>query len=304
MVLSAGIYSLHQSYPGKYLTKVASPNLDIWLNNPYIKEFERDENTIFWEVRYPLIQTSNNASVTFIQGFIKFMENELKVPIKTATNRPHIYLTEAEKEPFRAGLPEEYIVFMPGVKTDFTTKQWPLEYYEKVVKHFLGRIDFIQVGLPEHNSEGPIDGAFNLIGQTTLRELLRLSYNAVGGLCPITSLQHVMAAFEKPCCVLVGGREDLPWCASYPLQYTFHTFGMLPCCKTGACWRSRVVEMKDGMKCNDKVEMDSLLCKLPIYNMKQPVAKCMEMIKPDAVIRTIEMWIDDDWVRQHIAFRL
>ena len=303
MVLSAAIVSLHQSYPGKYLTRVATPDADVWLNNPYIQEFDRDDDTIFWEIGYPLIQTAGNASVTFLQGFIKYMEDKLGVLIKTTTNRPHIYFTEKEKEPFRDDLPEEYIVFVSGIKNDFTTKQWPTEYYEEVVKHFKGRIEFVQAGLAAHNPNGPIDGAFNLIGQTTTRDFLRLCSNATGGLGPITFLQHAMAAFKKPCCVLVGGREDLPWCASYPLQYTFHTFGMLPCCETRACWKSRVVPLKDGMCTHRGLKLDDLACKFPIYNMNEPVAKCMEMIKPKSIIDTIEMWVKKDWVKEHIAFR-
>jgi hypothetical protein len=69
----------------------------------------------------------------------------------------------------------------------------------------------------------------------------------------------------------------------YPLQTTLHTMGRLPCCRTRACWRSRVVALGDGS------EQDSSLCEMPVLDFQRPVGKCMAMIEPLDVIRAIEL---------------
>jgi len=98
---------------------------------------------------------------------------------------------------------------------------------------------------------------------------------------PITFLQHLCAAFEKPYVALLGGREPVSW-VQYPLQTTLHTMGKLSCCRTKACWRSRVVRLNDGG------EQDSSLCEQPVTTFARPVGRCMAIIKPVEAIRAIE----------------
>ena len=126
-----------------------------------------------------------------------------------------------------------------------------------------------------------LEGVINRVGQTSTRELMRLVYHAQGGLGPITFLQHLCAAFEKPYMALLGGREPVPW-TQYPLQTTLHTLGKLPCCQTRSCWRSRVVRLNDGS------EEDKSVCDSPVMTFSRPVGKCMAIIKPPEVIRAIE----------------
>src|SRR5205807_1627752 len=126
----------------------------------------------------------------------------------------------------------------------FTLKQWPVEHYQQVVDHFRGNVSFVQVGSAEHDHP-KLDGVIDLVDRTNTRQLMRLTYHADGGLGPITFLQHLCAAFEKPYVALLGGREPVSW-VQYPLQTTLHTLGKLPCCRTKACWKSRVVALHDG----------------------------------------------------------
>ena len=51
----------------------------------------------------------------------------------------------------------------------------------------------------------------NLAGQTDHRQLIRLAWHARGGLGPVTYLQHLCAAWEKPYICLLGGREPATW---------------------------------------------------------------------------------------------
>ena len=125
----------------------------------------------------------------------------------------------------------------------------------------------------------------NLVGQTDVRQLVRLSYHAQGGLGPVTFIQHLFAAFEKPYVALLGGREPVSW-VQYPLQTTLHTLGKLPCCRTRSCWRSRVVPLGDG------AEQDGSLCEAPVLGMQRPVGRCMAAITPADVVRAISAYFE------------
>jgi hypothetical protein len=64
-------------------------------------------------------------------------------------------------------------IIAAGGKYDITIKWWALERYQKVVDHFQGRIQFVQVGA-EGNHHPKLEGVIDLRGQTSLRELVRL----------------------------------------------------------------------------------------------------------------------------------
>ncbi|MDP6720859.1 MAG: hypothetical protein QGF59_19495, partial [Pirellulaceae bacterium] len=126
-----------------------------------------------------------------------------------------------------------------------------------------------------------LNGVISLVGKTDHRQLIRLAWHCQGGLGPVTYLQHLCAAWEKPYICLVGGREPATW-VSYPLQHTFHTIGTLPCCKTSACWKSRIVPA------GDKSTKDESLCHHPVFGLQRPVARCMAAIRPDEIITLLE----------------
>jgi hypothetical protein len=98
---------------------------------------------------------------------------------------------------------------------------------------------------------------------------------------PVTYLQHLCAAWEKPYLCLLGGREPVTW-TKYPLQHTFHTMGLLDCCRTTACWKSRVVPLRDGDP------KDTSLCLWPLLGLARPSPKCMATIRPDEVLSILE----------------
>ena len=166
-----------------------------------------------------------------------------------------------------------------GTKSDYTAKAWPVEHYQEVVDRTRGRIQWVQVGALQHNHP-ELRGVIDLRGQTDQRQLIRLAYHCHGGLGPVTYLQHLCAAWEKPYLCLLGGREPATW-VQYPLQHTFHTMGLLDCCRTKACWKSRVVPLNDG---SDK---DNSLCQWPVLGGRMPVGKCMASIRPERVIQIL-----------------
>jgi len=290
MTMTAAVKSLHDMYPGKYETGVVTQHPDIWANNPHVKKVEQGR---IIDLAYPCINTAGHTATMFLQGYMYNLEKALDIKLRLTTNRPDIYFTkeELERPPFPQ-LPRRYIVFNAGIKRDYTAKQWPLEHFQAVVKHFKDRIPFVQVGQSK-DIHFPIEGAINMIDKTDLRQLLRLCLHSVGGLCSITFLQHAMAGVEKPCVVLLGGRENIPWVTAYPYQTTLHRIGSsLPCCKKRACWKSRVVPLYDGKRLPQaNMPLDKSLCELPVTGTVMPVAKCMHDIKPIEVIQTIESYL-------------
>lgn len=288
MTLTVGVHSLHETYPGKYLTDVRTPVPDIWTNNPHITPIEdTDPRATVINMEYPSINQSNQKPLQFVEAYTTFLGDQLGVTLRATKNRPVLYLGADEsgwinqvREHSSGGRDIPFWLINAGVKSDFTAKQWPVESYQDVVDRLRGRVQFVQIGETNHDHT-PLSGVIDLRGQTTTRQLIRLAYHARGGVGPVTFLQHLCAAWEKPYVCLLGGREPVSW-VTYPLQHTLHTMGLLPCCKSWACWKSRVQPLQDGDP------KDGSLCDLPVIGMKRPVAKCMAMIQPDEVIAVIE----------------
>lgn len=283
--LTAAIESLHQSYPGQFKTDIRTSCDELFLADPRVTPLREDEAELL-EMHYTdLLHDADTVPHSFLQGYCYDLGKHLRLPLTLKTNRPHLYLTEEERagpplKDSKYSLSSRFWLVCAGVKADFTLKQWPVEYYQSVVDYFRGVISFVQIGSDEHHHP-PLQGVINLIGKTSIRQLMRLAHDADGGLGPVTLLQHLCAAFEKPYVALLGGREPVTW-TQYPLQTTLHTLGRLPCCRFRACWRSRVVALDDGS------EQDHNLCDLPFFGMQRAVGSCMRMIEPTEAIRAIE----------------
>ena len=287
--LTAALESLHRQYPQMYITDVRTSCDELFIGNPYITPLNEEEAEVLDMHYTDLITHCNSTNNSFLRGYCFDLGQKLGIPLELITNRPHLYLTQMDQvdEPltdFGSQGVMKYWLITSGVKQDFTLKQWPIEFYQAVVDQFQGRIQFVQVGAQEHDHP-PLAGTINLVGKTTIRQLMRLVYHADGGIGPITLLQHLCAGFEKPYIALLGGREPVTW-TQYPLQTTLHTLGKLPCCQRKACWKARVVALRDG---SDK---DSSLCEMPVLDMQRPVGRCMSMISPQEVINALEGFTD------------
>lgn len=273
MTLTAAIKSLHDLYPGQYETDVRTSCDAIFEHNPYVTKIDDDAGEVI-EMHYSdLVHRSNQVPNAFLRGYAFDLGKRLGIPLDLTTNRPHLWLSAEEKvwtnqiKQHFTGRDTKFWVVNAGVKPDFTLKQWPIESYQAVVDCFRGRIQFVQVG-ENHHDHPDLQGVIDLRGQTDARQLIRLCWWAEGGFGPITFLQHILAAFEKPYVALVGGREPASW-VQYPMQTTLHTIGALECCRYGACWRSRVVALPDG------AEHNSSLRDKPVLGLARPVGKCM-----------------------------
>lgn len=282
LTMTAAVESLHRAYPDQYITDVHTSVPEIWAHNPLITKLaEQDPEVTTLNLEYPSVNRSCQEHVSFLSGYTTNLGDQLGIPLRLKVNRPYLYLSDEEKEWMNQiqehrsnGRDIPFWLINAGIKSDYTAKAWPIEYYQEVVNRTIGDIQWVQVGSEEHDHP-PLDRVIDLRGQTDHRQLIRLVYHCDGGLGPVTYLQHLCAAWEKPYICLLGGREPVTW-VSYPLQHTLHTIGMLPCCRTEACWRSQVVPGgKD-------------LCEWPILGLERPVAKCMAMIKPAEVLQILE----------------
>lgn len=283
VVMTAAIESLHNTYPKQYITDVDTSTKEIWENNPHITDLKSDSTAEQIQLHYDGIAKCNQVNISFMQAYVEGLQGIINKPLQLTTNRPHLYLHEDEKK--WMDQVQQYAthsrkvpfwIINTGVKKDYTTKQWPVEFYQKVVDQTGGLIQWVQIGAFEHEHH-PLSGVIHFEGKTNHRELIRLVYHAKGALGPSTYLQHLCAAFEKPYICLLGGREPVSW-VTYPKQITLHTIGQLKCCLDKACWKSRVVPL------HDEDNKDESLCENPIIGYIKPVGKCMAIIRPEEVI--------------------
>ena len=297
LMLSAAVRDLKISHPN-ILVDIRTPCPAIWENNPfitYLNEKDTDVNVI--DIEYPLIHNSNEGQYHFIHGFRKEIENKLGIKIKPTKFKGDIYISDTEKSWMsqieEMGIKDRFWIIMAGGKYDYTNKWYNPIYYQEIIDHFKGKITFCQCGEKNHWHPS-LEGVINLIGKTDLRQFIRLIYHSIGILCPVTFAMHAAVAIptkddfpkNRPCVVIAGGREPSQW-EKYPNHRFLETNGAMPCCDNGGCWKSRCHRVGDGDE-KDKKN----LCFFPIKTDYEDIyiPKCMNMIKPEDVIRAIEMY--------------
>lgn len=304
LMLTALVRDLHKAHPGRYKIDVDTPCPALWEHNPHVEHVGGEGRTI--SLDYPLIHQSNQRPVHFLQGFHDDFERKTGVHVPVTAYRGDIHLSEAEKGwtnqvAEHHGHDGPFWIMMGGGKWDFTAKWWPTAFYQQVVDHFRGRIRFVQCGSNEHFHQ-PLEGVINLVGQTDLRQMVRLMYHADGVVCPVTFAMHLAAAVPtkhnrlRPAVVIGGGREPTHW-EAYPGHQHLHTIGQLDCCALGGCWKSRCQTVGDG----DPKDRPEALCPRPVMMPADVTIRgkrltevaypeCMTMITPEMAINAIEGW--------------
>jgi len=190
-----------------------------------------------------------------------------------------------------------YWVLFAGGKSDIPLKMWNGDYYQAVVDYLISRnIKVVQtgrVGDRHYALQNTIKFFDPVSNDNNLRRLFSLIRHSAGVICPITSGMHLAAAFNKPCVVIAGGRED-PWWEAYngdygafngqyagvPHRY-LQTVGRDPelaCCYLSGCWNRT---FGDG-----QCEQFNVLVDFP-----NRLAKCMMTISPEQVIQAVESYL-------------
>ena len=295
-MMTAAVRDLHGCYPGSFITDVRTSCADLWENNPCITPLsEEDPEVEQIECSYPLIDRCNKTPYHCLHGFIEFLNDRLGLSIKPTAFKGDIHLSRQEKAWHSqvhevTGEDTPFWIVAGGGKYDITIKWWESARYQEVIDHFRGRIQFVQVGdLGHHHPK--LDGAIDLRGQTSLRELIRLVYHSQGVLCSVTALMHLAAAVEtkgrgqrnrdRPCVVVAGGREPAHW-EAYPAHQFIQLNGALACCAKGGCWKDRTVRLRDG----DKRDRKENLC----VDVVNGLPRCLDLITPEEVIRRVELY--------------
>ncbi len=283
LMLTAAVRDLHRAHADRFQISVDTCCPDLWLGNPYVTPLPAPTaGAIRIECHHPpMLDRCNSQPGHYIQSIHDLLAQRLGCPVPIGRFAPDLHLSETEKLNPPLGLSKPYWVMMAGGKRDLTTKWWPSAWYQEVVDHFQGRITFVQAGAGSDHHP-PLDKVINVVGRTRLRDLVSLIYHSDGVVCPVTSGMHLAAAFDKPCVVIAAGREPPHW-EMYPGHQFLHTIGQLPCCRTGGCWKARVVPLGDGDR-----DRDQNLCLLPTETAGAPVAACMTLVTVADVCRAVE----------------
>lgn len=296
------ITSLHETYPGEYLTDVRTSTPGLFENNPIITHIDdKDPEARVIPMEYPQIHESNRKPYRFSTSFTAYLAEKLERRIGLADFAGILPLSQEERGWYSAvhevlGRDVPYWVLNAGHKSDFTAKTWSFARYQELI-NALPDVWFVQVGAAEHvhpELTGP--NLIRLVGKTDTRQLIRLVYNSFGVISGVSFPMHLAYAvpphprFERRSranITIAGGREAPHW-EEGPNHHFLHTCGMLKCCDRGGCWKSRVVPL------NDNDSKDQSLCVAPILMPDgQWVPKCMAMIEVDEVARLVRRYMDN-----------
>lgn len=295
VALTASVRDLHRSNPGQFITDVWTPSPELWAFNPNITPISDDDpDKEIIDCLCPLIMRANRYPRHCIEGFMDYLNLKLNLGIQLTDLKGDIHLHPAETSmpsPVEEvlGYTGPYWLIASGGKRDYSVKWWDARRYQRVVDHFRGRVQFVQVGA-SGDFHPELEGTLDLRGRTNLRQLVRLVHFSEGVVCPVTLLMHLAAAVPssgnrgvRPCVVIAGGREPVNW-EAYPGHQFLHTIGMLPCCETGGCWKARALPIRDGSRLND----EQTLC----IDVVQSLPRCMDLITAEVVIARIESFIE------------
>lgn len=306
ILLTALVRDIHKAYPGEYEIQVDTHFTNVWWNNPYVTRFDSKTQASRVEVSWgDAIKWNGYAHygqqrvMTHILAWYHYdfwRKTGIKVPVTDP--RPDLHLTTDERIRRIQG---RYWVILSGGKLDLTTKHWHAHRAQEVVDKLLGQgIHCVQVGAV-HSSHvhPPLHNCTNLLGQTeNVRDLWNIILHADGVICGVTGAMHIAAAFEKPCVVYAGGREE-PWFEAYvnnfqafgeqanpvKIEHKFlHTIGLLNCCDKQGCWKKRTIPLDPV----DLTRKSYTLCRNPVRPaVTHAVAKCQDLILSDHVVEAV-----------------
>jgi len=314
VLLTALVRDIHRAYPGEYEIKVDTNFSNVWWNNPNVSQFEEAglPRPTKIEVQWgEAMRTSSYAKI----GNRKEMRHilawyhhdfEKKTGLKVPVTEPKadLYLDAEERQRRIKG---RYWVILSGGKLDMTTKHWHAHRAQEVVDKLAARgIHCVQVGAVHTNHvHPPLKNTTNMVGKTeNARDLWNIILHSDGVICGVTGAMHIAAAFDKPCVVYAGGREE-PWFEAYVNNFEafgpkaepvkvphkfLHTIGLLECCDKQGCWKKRTIPL-DPTDLNRK---SHTLCRQPVRPTNtHPVPKCLDLITSDHVVEAVMEYYDE-----------
>ena len=301
VVLTGAVRDLKKAFPD-YKIMVDTTCMDIWNNNPYITFIAPKEKCETFYIDYDRMYTKDkdyinlmdgNCGVHFSQAYNISLRQLLKVDFPQTSIWPDIHLIEKEKTSMSQiestfAYKGKFWIVNAGYKKDYPLKDWGHENYQKMVDLLSDKVQFVQIGEEnEDHIHEPLNGVFNLVGKTDSRELIRLCYNSSGVVGPVSLQMHLAAAFRKPCITISGGREPWRW-EAYPNQKFLSINGQLSCCTADGCWKNYLNKEQVLPYEFDQMDWKDKLC----TNLSGGKAKCMQMIKPEDVVKEVLRYIE------------
>lgn len=313
VLLTALVRDIHRAYPDQYEIKVDTHFTNVWWNNPYVSDFEEKSQPIPTKVEVSwgdairwngYAKYGDRREMKHILAWYHYdFERKTGIKVPVTDPKPDLHLTPAERQPILNG---RYWVVISGGKLDLTTKHWHAHRMQKVVNKLSAyHIPCVQVGAVHTNHiHPPLQNVTNLIGKTeNARDLWNIILHSDGVICGVTGAMHIAAAFDKPCVVYAGGREE-PWFEAYvdnfkafgptanPVKVPhkfLHTIGLLECCDVQGCWKKRTVPL-DPADLNQKLHT---LCRDPVRPAdSHPVPKCQDLITSDHIVEAVMDYYD------------
>lgn len=297
-VMTALPRDLARAHPGRFAVAVDTPYPDLWRNNPYLVPLRENASagakTVALSYGESIPLAGRGEKIHFLTAFHRDFEKKMGVAVPLTEPTPDLHLSAEEKAVKH--VEGRYWVLLAGGKMDFTTKHYVYARHQKVIDVLrsvgLGVVQLGGRGSQPGHFHPKLDGTLDLIGQTSLREMLQIIANAEGVICTITFAMHAAAALGKPCVVTAGGREEWWWEAydrrneglgpnrhKLPVSHRYlHTIGRLDCCRTKGSWKNKVLPT-DG---------DKSFCSYPTpVEGGQTVPKCMDMITAEKVAESV-----------------
>lgn len=300
VLLTALVRDIHRAYPGRFDVSVVSDWTQLWVNNPHVVPVAQkpaaSPTVVDVEYRRGITEAGRGRPVHMLAWYHEDFRMKTGMDVPVTFPGGDIHLTEAESAPFVKG---RYWLVFSGGKLDMTAKWWSAKRYQQVVDTLAAcGVRCVQVGA-DHQTHVhlPLANTVNLVGCTeNVRDLFGLIKHADGVICGVTGAMHLAAAFERPCVVVAGGREE-PWWEAYTDAYAafgprcppvkvphrfLHTLGQIHCCQVKGCWRSRTVpiEPKDHTPARQRA-----MCVEPVRAAGEPpLPLCMDMITVDHVV--------------------
>lgn len=309
-MLTALVRDIKLTYGERYAVNVGTNFPAIWRHNPYLNKTVTPESKGVEIIKMTYgIQEQKTQRRHFLTDFYRFFQQQTRIEVPLLYPRPDYHFSDEERDrPLVAG---RYWIIVPGGKLDITNKFWSQTRYQQVVDRLRPYgLRFVQEGATKKLCvHPPLDNVLNLVGMTSIRDLMVNILHAEGVICGVTFQMHAAAAMERPCVVLGGAREE-PWWEEYSNDYDafgpraekvrvphkyLHTLG-LDCQEANGhgrhgCWKQRVVPLPDNAKHNKS------LCRRPTpVEHGQVIPKCLEMIATDHVVEAVMSYYEDGYL--------
>ena len=244
LMMTRALGDLKESYP-HWEIDVRTPCAEIFENSPRLTPIADDDpNVETITATYEGIHQCGIMGQHFSDAFRDDIAGKLGVPIQKTGLRPELWLSDEEK----AWTDQVSMTFQyrgrfwlidAGHKPDAPLKQYP--YYQEVADLLNERcpLKLVQVGHADH-IHPPLSGpnVLDLIGQTDLRQLIRLAWHADGIISPISFPMVLAAAYQKPCVVVAAATEPIRW-QCYPDHRFLTMVGSMGCAGWDGCWKSK-----------------------------------------------------------------